>query len=51
MLAMAGITGRPGTEEDQSAGGPRVDAANYTIGLASRGVRSSRRPARADGAQ
>jgi nucleoside-diphosphate-sugar epimerase len=41
MLAMAGITGRPGTEYDQSDGGPRVDAANYTIGLAQHGVRSS----------
>ena len=41
MLAMAGITGRPGTEDDQSDGGPRVDAANYTIGLAQHGVRSS----------
>ncbi len=41
MLAMAGITGRPGTEDDQSDGGPRVDAANYTIALAQRGVRSS----------
>lgn len=41
MLAMAGITGRPGTEGDQSDGGPRVDAANYTIALARRGVRSS----------
>ena len=41
MLAMAGITGRPGTEDDQSAGGPRVDAANYTIALAQQGVRSS----------
>ena len=41
MLAMAGITGRPGTEDDQSAGGPRVDAANYTISLARQGVRSS----------
>jgi nucleoside-diphosphate-sugar epimerase len=41
MLAMAGITGRPGNEDDQSAGGPRVDAANYTIGLAAQGVRSS----------
>jgi nucleoside-diphosphate-sugar epimerase len=41
MLAMAGITGRPGTEDDQSDGGPRVDAANYTIGLAAQGVRSS----------
>ena len=41
MLAMAGITGRPGTEDDQSEGGPRVDAANYTIDLAAQGVRSS----------
>lgn len=41
MIAMAGVTGRPGTEDDQSAGGPRVDAANYTLGLARRGVRSS----------
>jgi nucleoside-diphosphate-sugar epimerase len=41
MLAMAGISGRPGTEDDQSEGGPRVDAANYAIGLAQHGVRSS----------
>ena len=41
MLAMAGITGRLGTEDDQSEGGPRVDAANYTIALGRRGVRSS----------
>src|SRR4051812_32686317 len=41
MLAMAGITGRAGTEDDQSEGGPRVDAANHTIGLARQGVRSS----------
>ena len=41
MLAMAGITGRPGTEDDQSDGGPRVDAANYTTSLAGRQVRSS----------
>lgn len=41
MLATAGITGRPGTEDDQSEGGPRVDAANYTIALAGQGVRSS----------
>ncbi len=40
MLAMAGITGRPGTEDDQSDGGPRVDAANHTISLAGKGVRS-----------
>jgi nucleoside-diphosphate-sugar epimerase len=44
MLAMAGITGpggRIGTEDDQSEGGPRTDAANYTIALGQRGVRSS----------
>jgi nucleoside-diphosphate-sugar epimerase len=41
MLAMAGITGRVGTEDDQSEGGPRTDAANYTIALGQRGVRSS----------
>jgi len=41
MLAMGGVVGRPGTEDDQSEGGPRVDAANYTLGLAQRGVRSS----------
>ena len=41
MLAMAGITGRPGNEDDQSDGGPRIDAANYTTGLADSGVRSS----------
>jgi len=40
-LAMGGVTGRPGTEEDQFEGGARVDAANYTVGLAKRGVRSS----------
>jgi nucleoside-diphosphate-sugar epimerase len=44
MLAMAGITGpggRVGTEDDQSEGGPRTDAANYTISLGQEGVRSS----------
>lgn len=41
MLAMGGVSGRPGTEDDQSGGGPRVDAANYTLGLARQGVRSS----------
>lgn len=41
MLAMAGITGRPGTEDDQSDGGPRVDAANYIIELAQQGVDSA----------
>jgi nucleoside-diphosphate-sugar epimerase len=44
MLAMAGITGRGarvGTEDDQVEGGPRTDAANYTISLGRQGVRSS----------
>ena len=41
MLAFAGVTGRPGTEADFASGGPRVDAENFVIGLAGRGVRSS----------
>jgi nucleoside-diphosphate-sugar epimerase len=41
MLAFAGITGRPGTEADFASSGPRVDAENFVIGLADRGVRSS----------
>jgi nucleoside-diphosphate-sugar epimerase len=41
MLAMAGITGRLGTEDDQSEGGPRTDAANHTVALGQEGVRSS----------
>ncbi len=41
MLALGGISGRPGTEEDQLAGGPRSDAANHVLGLAGKGVRSS----------
>ena len=41
MLAMAGIAGRPGTEDDQPEGGPRTDAANYTISLGQQGVPSS----------
>jgi nucleoside-diphosphate-sugar epimerase len=41
MLAMAGITGRDGTEDDVLPAGPRVDAENYVIGLAEHGVRSS----------
>ena len=40
MLAMAGISDRPGTEDDQIPGGPRTDAANYVTGLAGHGVRS-----------
>jgi len=41
MLAMGGISGRPGTEQDVIPGGPRVDAENLTISLAEQGVRSS----------
>jgi nucleoside-diphosphate-sugar epimerase len=41
MLTGAGITGRPGTEADFAPSGPRVDAENFVIGLAGRGVRSS----------
>ncbi len=41
MLTLGGISGRPGTEDDQVGGGPRTDAANYVIGLAEQGVRSS----------
>src|SRR4051794_11420983 len=41
MVAAAGVADRPATEDDQPAGGPRVEAANYTIGLGQQGVRSS----------
>ncbi len=41
MLAMAGVTGRPGTEDDRSPGGHRGDVENVTLALADRGVRSS----------
>jgi nucleoside-diphosphate-sugar epimerase len=41
MLALSGIQGRAGTEEDVVTGGPRVDAENTVIGLAEHGVRSS----------
>jgi nucleoside-diphosphate-sugar epimerase len=41
MLTLGGITGRPGTEEDVIESGPRVDAENFVVGLAGRGVRSS----------
>jgi nucleoside-diphosphate-sugar epimerase len=41
LLALAGIDGRPGTEQDVLEAGPRVDAENTTIALAERGVRSS----------
>jgi nucleoside-diphosphate-sugar epimerase len=41
LLSFAGITGRPGTEADFAPGGPRVDAENFVVALADRGVRSS----------
>jgi nucleoside-diphosphate-sugar epimerase len=41
MLTFAGITGRPGTEADSAPSGPRIDAENFVVGLAERGVRSS----------
>jgi nucleoside-diphosphate-sugar epimerase len=41
LLAMAGVTGRPGTEADVVPGGPRVDAENHAIALAEQGIRSS----------
>ena len=41
MLALAGITERPGTERDVVEGGMRVDAENAVIALSERGVRSS----------
>jgi nucleoside-diphosphate-sugar epimerase len=41
MLARAGITGRPGTEQDVLDGGPRIDAENAVIALAEEGVRAS----------
>ncbi len=41
MLAMGGITGRAGTEQDVIPGGLRVDAENTVIALAEAGVRSS----------
>jgi len=41
MLAMSGIKGRAGTEQDVVSGGPRVEAENTVTGFAGRGVRSS----------
>lgn len=41
MLALAGISGRLGTEQDVVAEGARVDAENHVAGLAEQGVRSS----------
>jgi nucleoside-diphosphate-sugar epimerase len=41
MLAMAGVSGRAGTEDDRSPGGHRGDIENATLALADRGVRSA----------
>ena len=41
MLTFADFAGRPGTEADFAPGGPRVDAENFVIALAGRGVRSA----------
>lgn len=41
MLALGGVIGRPGTEQDVVESGPRVDTENDVISLAGRGVRSS----------
>lgn len=41
LLTFNGDLGRPGTEEDAPASGPRIDAENYVIDLAARDVRSS----------
>jgi len=41
ILAMGGVVGRPGTENDAFPGGYRIDAENLVAGLTSRGVRSS----------
>lgn len=41
LLALMGITGRPGLESDAFDGGPRIDTENLIIGLADKGVRSS----------
>jgi nucleoside-diphosphate-sugar epimerase len=41
MLALAGVSGRAGTEDDRSPGGHRADVENATLALADRGVRSA----------
>ena len=41
MLALGGVKGRLGTEQDAVTGGPRVDAENTVTGFAERGIRSS----------
>ena len=41
MLAMGGLSGRPGTEQDVVPGVPRGEAESWAIGLAGQHVRSS----------
>jgi nucleoside-diphosphate-sugar epimerase len=41
MLAMGGLSGRAGTEDDTIPGGPRADSENLAVSLAGQGVRSS----------
>ncbi len=41
MTARGAVAGRAGTEEDMVESGPRVDAENYAVALAERGIRSS----------
>ncbi|MGH2937325.1 MAG: SDR family oxidoreductase [Solirubrobacterales bacterium] len=41
MLALSGVSGRAGTEDDRSPGGHRGDVENATLALAGRGVRSA----------
>jgi hypothetical protein len=48
MLTFAGPLGRPGTEQDTSGSGPRVNSENAAVGLAERGGAVLRRPATTD---
>jgi nucleoside-diphosphate-sugar epimerase len=41
MLVLGGVVGRTGTENDVLGSGYRIDAENFVIGLAERGIRSS----------
>jgi nucleoside-diphosphate-sugar epimerase len=41
IMALGGVSGRAGTEDDRSPGGHRGDVENATLALADRGVRSS----------
>jgi nucleoside-diphosphate-sugar epimerase len=41
ILALGGVTGRPGTEDDRSPGGHRGDVENATLALVDRGIRAA----------